>query len=111
MGLLFDDDIEEAENVEAAPAIAEPGWGISQKTTLLALIQEASNLTSYDTKQALYQAINDRYRSKAYRDYYKEMVDKGHANIHQQNEMQSLLSSIRHCKRTPRAKAYRYMWP
>lgn len=62
-------------------------------------------------KQDIMDCINQRYRSTAYRDMIKKLVSEGNMSPQDRDEMKKLLSGIRHCVRTPRAKAYRHMWP
>jgi len=58
-------------------------------------------------RQDIMDCINQRYRSTAYRDMIKKLVSGGGMSPQDRDEMQKLLSGIRHCVRTPRAKAYR----
>lgn len=89
----------------------EPTPGRREADTLVNAIHFADGVSDRQARQALIDAINVRYRSKQYRDMIKQWQQSGFINKAQIEEMRHSLARIRHCQRTPPAKAYRYMWP
>lgn len=103
MGILFQD-----EEKEEAQVATEPEWGKAQLQELKDVIA-AANLSGH--MSTLIDCINTRYRTKPYRDLIKSNQFLGHISDQQIRDMKFVLAGIRHNRRTPHAKAFRYEWP
>jgi hypothetical protein len=111
MGIVFEEETRPAVAVSSRKSTetTEPSYGAAQVTALKEMI-EAAKLAPHSYRQHMYDCINVRYRSKAYRDHIKHLIPS-HMSQNQVSEMKRQLSSIRHASRTPRAKAFRFEWP
>lgn len=108
MGIVFEENTKVESSVEVA---GEPSWGTREVSTLHELITNADIMPGGPVREAMYDCINNRYRTKAYRDHIKEMQDKGYISDAHVKKMADMLCQIRHRMRTPRAKAFRRQWP
>jgi hypothetical protein len=100
MGLSFELEATQAPPVRGEKTVNE----------LINLI-DLAKLADPHLQDALYDCINNRYRTPSFRDYIKDLVAKGMMSEQQKLQMQTLLVGIRHKPRTPGAKAWRYQWP
>lgn len=108
MGIVFEENAKVKSSVVVE---GEPSWGAREVSTLHELITNADIMPGGPVREAMYDCINNRYRTKAYRDYVKKMESNGSISPAQMKKMAGMLFQIRNRTRTPRAKAFRWQWP
>ncbi len=111
MGIVFDSSEEDVVPTESVSLTVEPAWGQAELSYLGKLIDMAKLVPDRVVQKNMYDCINVRYRSKAYRDHIVDMESKGNISKEQLDSMRTILVGIRHLPRTPHAKAFRYQWP
>lgn len=77
---------------------------------LVAAYSAAEAQTAPSVRRALVDGLNQRYRSKPYRDMIKRLMSEGRIDKSVVNAMEDELRRHRFNSRTPHAKAYRYNW-
>lgn len=100
MGLIF---------APSEPEVAEVKQHI-EVVMLRQLIDDARGIADHNLKHKMLDCINEKYRSAAYKRWFKGQMDAGLITEDDKLRMENLLRQIRHCVRTPRAKSYRYIW-
>lgn len=101
MGLSFDTPTQKTES---------PAYGQLLIDRLDKLLDLAGSETDARLREDLYDCINNRYRSTAFRDMIKSLPPEK-MSMEQRQAMKNRLDGIRFRTRTPRVKAWRYQWP
>ncbi len=110
MALVFNQARPSKEPEEAVDA--SPAWGKNEvaKIKELVALTNAYSFTTLGSRDAMLESINEKYRTKRYRDYIRSQFKAGHIDEDQIDEIANTLRAIRYCRRTPTAKSYRRDW-